>query len=645
MSKAKVELNDNNRVLLTDLLPYEVPLIFSNIGFYNMVSNNNFDAFKSIVRDLINENWTIPFNYEIRKQGGDDSRTLSVMHPLKQLDFVGFYQKYDNILLHLCSKSPFSLRHIHKVARFYYKPDMAISEDRLKSRDVEVEPEFLDEETRYLKSYFTYKPIDLIYKFYEGSSYQRLEQKFDCLLEFDVSKCFYNIYTHSIAWAVKGKKFAKENGNNKSLFENQFDSLMQKVNYNETNGILVGPEVSRIFAEIILQQVDLDVIDILYKRSIKLGVDYEVRRYVDDVFVFSNDERVLDEVLAAYRKILEKYKLFVNDSKTKKHSRPFISNIAIAKREIRKSSFSLWNSIVEEIRIEGAIKLKLKSIRKPYSMSGYFIKDFQCIVKGYGLTYDVANRDVIRYAKSFLVRLIDNLDSAIEKSDLENFILLYLDVVFYVFSLDINVSSTYKLSQIIVILNRFLSDKEADLKHSLQSKVIKEVDLCVDIYIRKHKVNETNIEILNLLISMKLLYKEYRLPEQRIRQLFDLRDNVSSFDKLNYFQIVSLLFYMGNDSDYQSLSLCIKEAILRKFKSKENPFVETELMMLFFDYICCPFVSKGFKQEVVNATPYPKGDINKRISAIMKMKQWFTCWDSNIDLERILKQKEWSSVY
>ena len=38
-----------------------------------------------------------------------------------------------------------------------------------------------------------------------------------------------------------------------------FDNLMQSVNARETNGIVIGPEFSRIFAEIILQYIDQKV--------------------------------------------------------------------------------------------------------------------------------------------------------------------------------------------------------------------------------------------------------------------------------------------------------------------------------------------------------------------------------------------------
>ncbi len=39
-------------------------------------------------------------------------------------------------------------------------------------------------------------------------------------------------------------------------FAGKFDRLMQQMDYNEANGIIIGPEFSRIFAELILQSVD-----------------------------------------------------------------------------------------------------------------------------------------------------------------------------------------------------------------------------------------------------------------------------------------------------------------------------------------------------------------------------------------------------
>ena len=255
---------------------------------------------------------------------------------------------------------------------------MVIPEDEHKNPEVEVEPEVLDCETKYLKSYFTYKPIDLIYKFYEQTEFQRLEQKFDQLLQFDISKCFYNIYTHSVGWAIKGKDVAKNNATLDDLLENQFDKLMRQCNYNETNGILVGPEISRIFAEIILQQIDLNVVKALGASNIKLGVHYEVRRYVDDFFVFTNDKLIENKILKQYADELKIYKLYINPSKNQFFELPFISTMAMAKRDVRVALIELFDQYMRKSE-DGS--WNISEVRKPYSISKNFIEYFRVLLK------------------------------------------------------------------------------------------------------------------------------------------------------------------------------------------------------------------------------------------------------------------------
>jgi len=188
MGKVKIDKDDKNRILLTELLPYEVPMLFSNEGFYTILKNHGtkfFDTNNQLKN--INE-YGIPFNFEIGKSNSGDTRILSIIHPKNQLAFIPLYTKYDSLMIHQCSKSPFSLRKISKVAKYFYSPNFVYEEDSLKSKEFEVEPEALDIETKYLKSYFIYKPIDLIYKFYERFEYQRLEQRFSYLMELDISK-------------------------------------------------------------------------------------------------------------------------------------------------------------------------------------------------------------------------------------------------------------------------------------------------------------------------------------------------------------------------------------------------------------------------------------------------------------------------
>jgi hypothetical protein len=653
MGRVKINKDDKARILLTELLPYEVPMLFSNEGFYAIIANNRYLNFFEKIQLLSKasgdkKKYGIPFNYEIRKNIEGETRTLSVIHPYCQFYFIDLYEKYDSLMLHLCSKSPISLRKISKVAKFYYSPDFVFSEDAHKNAELEVEPEVLDSETMYLKSYFTYEPIDLIYKFYERNEFQRLEQRFNFLMEFDISKCFYHIYTHSITWAVKDKESAKRNSKETS-FENTFDKIMQLANYNETNGIVVGPEISRIFAEIILQQVDVNVLNRLEKHGLKYGVDYEVRRYVDDYFVFSNEEKSLQLIKKTFQDELSFYKLYFNPTKAETKSAPFITDVTVGKRELKHLLNSLYESLFETKSTEEDNKKEpvkvISKIRRPYSVSKNFIQDFQCIVKRNKLAYDILSKDIIRFFKSKITRILKDGELEKDKEVVENLLLMLFDILFYAYSLNINSNTTFKLAQIIILVCKYLRDKKSDLRHSIYSKILKEADFVLTNFHRKSKKNETNIETLNLILALKKLDGTYLLSEKRLRELFEI-DSIDSYKKLNYFQIVTLLYYIDSNTSYEALRNEIEASVIQKFKDDDDPFSKSELTMLFFDFICCPFVSDKSKREVLVSSKYCKENEAKRnIKEISEQIKWFMDWDIEIDLERVLKKKEWTSSY
>jgi hypothetical protein len=659
MGKVKINKDDKARILLTELLPYEVPMLFSNEGFYSIITNNNYSRFFDKIQLLSRaagdkRKYGIPFNYEIRKNIEGETRTLSVIHPYCQIYFIELYEKYDSLMLHLCSKSPLSLRKISKVAKFYYSPDFVFSEDAHKNAELEVEPDFLDSETKYLKSYFTYQPIDLIYKFYDKNEFQRLEQRFNYLMEFDISKCFYHIYSHSITWAVKDKESAKRNAKETS-FENSFDKLMQLANYNETNGIVVGPEISRIFAEIILQQVDINVLNILEKSGLKYGVDFEVRRYVDDYFVFSNNQNFLQLIKNTFQSELSFYKLYLNPSKVETKSSPFITDVAVGKRELKHLLNSLYDSLFE-------IKSKLfvsesgketerviSRIRRPFSFSQNFIKDFQCIVKRNHLTYDILSKDIIRYFKSKITKILKDGELEKDKEAIENLLLMLLDILFYAYSLNINSNTTFKLAQIIILICKFLENQNTELRHSIYSKISKEADFVLTNFHRKSNSNETNIETLNLLLALKKLEGSYLLSEKRLKDIFGL-EKQSNYQKLNYFHLVTLLYYIDRNTNYDELRKEIENSAIARFKEDDDPFSKSELTMLFFDFLCCPFVSEKSKKKILKSSKYCNSNesnivMDGIINDIVSQKKWFMDWDIDIDLERVLKKKEWGSSY
>jgi hypothetical protein len=109
--KVKIDKSNFSRVLLTEVLPYEVPMLFSNEGFYKIVSSGNHtEIFTKFKANRSQSQYGIPFNYEISKGVESGSRLLSVMHPFNQIEIVDFYKRYDTILQYNCQQSPYSLR-------------------------------------------------------------------------------------------------------------------------------------------------------------------------------------------------------------------------------------------------------------------------------------------------------------------------------------------------------------------------------------------------------------------------------------------------------------------------------------------------------------------------------------------------------
>ncbi|REC50678.1 hypothetical protein DRF62_18750, partial [Chryseobacterium piscium] len=89
--------------------------------------------------------------------------------------------------------------------------------------------------------------------------------------------------------------------------------------------------------------------------------------------------------------------------------------------------------------------------------------------------------------------------------------------------------------------------------------------------------------------------------------------------------------------------------IIERFK-QENIFLKSEYLLLFFDMINCPFIEEKHKRTIMKSSNYvilqaSNAEIKLEIDKIELQKKWFMNWDQDIDLERILKKKEWSSSY
>lgn len=141
----------------------------------------------------------------------------------------------------------------------------------------------------------------------------RLSLEYDYIFDTDIADCYGSIYTHSIAWAVEGKKIAKSNRST-NLLGNIIDKSIQNTQHQQTNGIPQGSVLMDFIAEIVLGYIDR-ILSLTLKRS-KIS-DYQILRYRDDYRIFVNDSSVGEKILKLLSEIMMPFGFKLNASKTK----------------------------------------------------------------------------------------------------------------------------------------------------------------------------------------------------------------------------------------------------------------------------------------------------------------------------------------
>ena len=125
----------------------------------------------------------------------------------------------------------------------------------------------------------------------------------------DVRAFFHSIYTHAIPWAVHGKDFAKRN-RGVSHYGNVIDLLSRNAQDGQTLGLPVGPDTSRLIAEVLASGIDVHV-----QRRLRIG-RRDASRYIDDYTLSSPDGSGGAELLAALRQSAAVFELELNSEKS-----------------------------------------------------------------------------------------------------------------------------------------------------------------------------------------------------------------------------------------------------------------------------------------------------------------------------------------
>ena len=723
--RKKIKLSySKERVLFSDVLPYECPIIFSNRYLYRFLAKylwvgekqkvdnitwnilkqskrldeKDANAFAALLFGCYEKGKGIgtlqhrlnalfyPYHFNIAHKP-NKNRTLSIIHPYNQWQVVEFYDQYKHSILYLCNQSRYSLRKPHKIAQYFYYRDR-LHRKLLGQKSDKVELFFNEYEN--LKTYFSYEKYSNIYKFYEDYRYQRAEKKFKRLVKFDLQSCFDSIYTHTISWATAGgsDKVKILPGYHGSWVGDAFDNLMQSVNARETNGIVIGPEFSRIFAEIILQYIDkkveLELLnDKLYHKS-----DYECYRYVDDYFLFYNEEKDRSLFMECLIKWLKEFKLQISPSKTEEFERPFITKITIAKQQIDNLfsdifSTPLWEEAESNFGEEKEEDAEVIDTNKDkaildkkfniYMRASSVNTRIKAIVRESGIEYrDIANYLLEKMSQrldAFLNRYemgfkkyerlmskettnkdeVELLAQGVQRK-LTSYLVSLIDVVFFVFNSNRQVNTTLKLQKImnsiIIYAKRhgdFKSNPEIRFETTSKDILLKKIQDEVALVLSTTDSHRNTLhESLYLLVLSKELGSAYLFAPEVIKSFIE-----KSELQYNLFACIILMYYYANHKCYGEQKDLLKEKISKKYRlvAESERKRSTELTILTADMMTCPFVDDKYKKSLLTLMGITqKEDQLMIISFAKKQKYIFTRW-TMFNLNKELQAKISQEVY
>ncbi len=155
----------------------------------------------------------------------------------------------------------------------------------------------------------------------------KLALSYEYLLETDISDCYGSIYTHSIAWALHGKKFSKRKRKFKDSLGNKIDCHLQAMSYGQTNGIPQGSVLMNLIAELVLAYIDNELFKKLKKNSEIKPDDYYILRYRDDYRIFVRKPHQGEIIIKTLSETLAELGMNLNTVKTKKSENIIIDSI------------------------------------------------------------------------------------------------------------------------------------------------------------------------------------------------------------------------------------------------------------------------------------------------------------------------------
>lgn len=340
-------------------------------------------------------------------------------------------------------------------------------------------------------------------------------------LESDIENYFQNIYTHSLNELKTLSPIKEILSKEIELYLDFIDYYNMKINFNHTKGILTGPISSTISAELLLIAIDK-----IIKNNLTDEIKY--KRFVDDMWFYSNDVSSLDKLKNILQEILRGFNLDIQHEKTH------------IEKNIRKRKTGNISKVLNDF-----------SFLKVQKNSENYVLEISDLLYINSLLSEINPNNDYGYWKTFLTMLTQKIESKkniVSSSIMETFLLTMLKIGFLHTPLQTRI---YKLIyELIKIDNNGKNNSEIILKVLIESCIYINSDF-----------RDTVGQVWHYHLLLKI--SDETIKEEEFFKLLEFSENIDK--DINPLVLVSFI-----EKDNQTLNEKIYSYVLRRYKIKEN---------------------------------------------------------------------------
>lgn len=589
MGKLKFRKRNKLDIILTDSRPVELPKNYSLVPFYNYLNSSKqmlwmSSYVKNELRasdnegDLWGAKWhAVPLKYHIYKNRFE-MREMSLISPLSMIELPLFIEAFEKQLLLFSSAEGFSVRKHTINDRLQYVEVTSGKGVKYYSAEKSIESS---------GDFYSIYPYKYISQFQNSDYWYQLNREYKYFGKIDYSKCFDSIYPHTYTWLITKNSVDGKNYGKYQYFLNMCDKLMQNFNGSVTNGIVVGPEFSRTMMEILAQNIDNQVKSKLLKEGICEVRDYSVSRYVDDIFIFADEEKIVEHIIELYRDGAEVFHFRLNDQKRIMGKLPYAwfgwkEHIHSVNEYVCRTLF-FDNTAKYAIRYSPQM---LPNMKMMYQNIVADYPDYQAKITSYVLT-------------TIYKRIMGSNKPLFSDENVVKKIMYFLDAVFYFYSFSLSYNNTEKVISIMDVLgNQVPEEIFVDCLHKV---------MC-DYSLSLAKANPEDIINLILLSSMYGI----ELPDVVERLLVDKIEKTG-----NPLMYAVFLQYFGYNKKKKKkfqkrVEEKIDEALSNIYKSQDF-FMYRESWWLYI-FSNCSLLSKSCRDSMISKLKDQKDFLEKSSS-------------------------------